>query len=312
VAALGFGAAVLREAPPPTDDAGATPVTLVQGNIASEARWRSDYYGRNLETYLQLTMDATQRTKSRVAFWPESAMTFFLEDEPLYRAAIGRVLRSADLELVAGGPRTVEHPSRLYFNTTFVVNGTGDISATYDKEHLVPFAEYFPLGIDVLRRHFGRVRYFEHGTQVAPLATRAGLAGVVVCNESMLPEVAGQRVAAGAEYLLNPSNDSWISDPQYSEEQLDISTVRAVEQRRYLVRASTAGPSAVIDPFGRVQVRSGTERQEVLHGHVRASNERTVYGRVGDLFAIACLAVALGALLVRPDGSARPGATRRT
>src|SRR5262249_47755644 len=140
-----------------------------------------------------------------------------------------------------------------YWNSIFLLAASGEIRGRYDKEYLVPFAEYFPLGgIDVLRRRFERVRTFVPGLPRPPLPTIAGPAGVLTCNEAMLPEIAGRRVAAGATYLVNPSNDSWLADPQYSAQQLDIVTMRAIEQRRYLVRASTSGPSAIIDPYGRI------------------------------------------------------------
>jgi apolipoprotein N-acyltransferase len=163
----------------------------------------------------------------------------------------------------------------------------------------VPFAEYFPLRLDVMRRRFGRVRVFEHGEETAPIPTRAGPAGVLVCNEAMLPEVAAARVARGAVYLVNPSNDTWIDDPQYTEQQFDIASLRAIEQRRYLVRASTAGPSAVIDPLGRVLARTRALESGLALGEVRAVEEVSVYGRVGDLFGGLCAAAVAAALVLR-------------
>src|SRR5262249_26584764 len=156
-----------------------------------------------------------------------------------------------------------------------------------------------------MRRRFGLVRAFEHGTRTEPLPTRAGPAGVLVCNEAMLPEAAADRVEHGAVYLLNPSNDTWIDDPQYTEQQFDIASLRAIEQRRYLVRASTAGPSAVIDPLGRVQVRTRPLAREFALGRIRPVEERSLYGRVGDLFGILCaLAVAAALALRRPSAEA--------
>jgi apolipoprotein N-acyltransferase len=299
------GAFALRAAGP---EPGSEPVrvAIAQGNVDVGAHWRSDAYGENLDLYLRLTDAAARRARPEIAFWPESAMTFFLEREPLYRGALAVLLRAHDLELVAGGPRMLGDDEAAGFtNSVYVVAPDGALADRYDKQYLVPFAEYFPIGIDVLRRSFGRIRSFAHGVQVAPVATRAGRAGVLVCNESMLPEVARERVLAGAVYLVNPSNDSWIPDAKYTEQQLDIARLRAVEQRRWLVRASTAGPSALVDPWGRVAARTPGLERAVAAGEIWPRRGLSLYARLGDAFGFACLgAAALGVISARRH---RPG-----
>jgi apolipoprotein N-acyltransferase len=309
-AALGFGLAVLPAWSPETggeeDPASGPPlpVAVVQGNLDSGSRWRSDLYGQNLETYLRLTWQAHEKSRPRVVFWPEAAMTFFLDQEPLYRRSLASLLGPADLELVAGGPRAAgDEAAPLFFNTVFTISPAGEIVGRYDKEYLVPFAESFPFGSDgLLRRSFGRVRIFEPGTSAAPLPTRIGPAGVAVCNEAMLPEVVSARVAAGAELIVNP-------EPRFAELLFDIVRLRAVEQRRWLVRASTSGPSAIVDPWGRVQVRSRMDERTTLAGTVRARRGRTVYGRIGDAFAFACAGIVAAACLRRGPRAARRGLT---
>ena len=71
---------------------------------------------------------------------------------------------------------------------------------------------------------------------------------------------------------------------------------RAVEQRRYLVRASTSGPSAVVDPWGRVQARTSMGESAVLHGSVRPRRELSLYAKIGDSFALCCAIAAVAAL----------------
>lgn len=300
-ASLAYGYRVLS-GPAPGDEGRPIAVAIAQANLAIGQHWRSDLYGRNLAEYLELTRDAVGRGRPAIVFWPESAMTFFVDEEPGYRESIAHVTRELDLELVAGAPhRAGSEDEPRYWNSVFVLDPEGVVRGRYDKEYLVPFAEYFPIGIDVLRRRFGRIRSFERGTATAPLPTRAGPAGVLVCNEAMLPEVAAARVAQGAVYLVNPSNDSWISDPQYTEQQFDIASLRAIEQHRYLVRASTAGPSAVIDPLGRVRARTRPLARDLAIAAVRPIEERTLYGTFGDVFGASCgLGVALALVLRRP------------
>lgn len=296
--ALAYGFVTLRGAGNVDGGAPGTVVAVVQGNVDVGSTWHSEFYGRNLETYLRLTQTAIERAHPRIIFWPEGVMTFFVEEEPSYRLAIGQILEAGGAELVAGGPHATPGPPPSYLNSIFLISTQGAIRARYDKQYLVPFAEYFPLrSFELLRRTFERVRVFSPGGPAVLLPTVGGRAGIVTCNEAMLPEVVGARVAAGAAYLVNPSNDSWTSHPQYSRQQFDIVTLRAVEQRRYLVRASTAGPSAIIDPWGRTQVATSSLSQGVIVGTIRPETRPSVYGRLGDLFAFACLGFVTLALL---------------
>jgi apolipoprotein N-acyltransferase len=286
---VGYGQLRLRTVSRISNAARPVPVAIIQGNLDIGSQWRSDFYGRNLDVYLRLTNEALTRSHPDLVFWPESAMTFFLEQEPLYQRAIARVMYPGGAELVAGGPRSVRPSEPIYYNSVFLLSPEGQVLGLYDKQHLLPFAEYFPFHrLDFLRRRFERVREFSPGGPTPPLTTKAGRAGILICNEGMFPEPAAARVSAGADYLVNPSNDSWLGDRKFSEQQFDIISFRAIEQRRYLVRTSTAGPSAIIDPTGHTMVRAEPFTQGWVAGTVRASNAWTPYHRIGDLFAVAC------------------------
>jgi apolipoprotein N-acyltransferase len=295
---LGYGVFRLSLPAEATTDGPETPIAIVQGNVDQGSQWRSEFYGQNLELYLRLTYRALKDSRPTLVFWPESAMTFFLDTEPLYQRSIALVVAAGGAELVAGGPRMVDGEQPHYYNSAFLLSRRGEIAATYDKQLLLPFAEYFPLpSLDFLRRRFGRVREFTAGSPTPPLPTVAGRAGVVTCNEAMFPDLAAARVRAGAEYLVNLANDSWVADTKFSALTFDMVLLRAIEQRRYLVRASTSGPSAIVDPFGHVQVRSDANTQAVLSGHIRPAHGLTPYARLGDAFALAC-ALAVAAALV--------------
>jgi apolipoprotein N-acyltransferase len=298
-AVAGYGVIRLHGAPPPAEPGGVE-VAVVQGNLDVGSQWRPQFYGRNLDVYLRLTDRALRDGRPALVFWPESAMTFFLEEEPPYRAVIARVLSPGGAQLLAGGPRVMRLPEPRYFNAAFLLSPAGEVVARYDKEHLLPFAEYFPLArLDFLRRRFVRARVFTPGDPTLPLPTVAGPAGVVICNEGLFPEIVRARVRAGAGYLVSLANDSWLGDRKYALRVFDITALRAVEQRRFLVRASTSGPSAIIDPWGRVLARTEPYTQDTIRGRIRASTATTVYGRVGDLFAGLCTIATAGALGVR-------------
>jgi apolipoprotein N-acyltransferase len=273
----------------------ATPIAIVQANLDLGSQWRPEFYGANLETYLRMTRGALRRTPTpRVVVWPESALSFFLDDEPLYRAAIATVLAPTRAELVTGGPRTERGNDPPYHNTTFLLEPDGVIRAWYDKRNLLPFAEEFPLGsVGLLRRHFGRVREFTPGEPTLPLPTAAGPVGVVVCNEALFAEPARDRVLEGASILFALANDSWVGEVKYAEQATAMTTVRAIEERRWLVRASTSGPSAVIAPSGRVVSRTEPRSAAVISAAIARSDTLTPYARFGDVFAFGCAILAI-------------------
>ena len=274
-------------------------VAIVQGNVNLGATWRAELYGRNFDVYLKGTLDALRQSPSLVV-WPENSMSFFVEDEPLYRKAIERALAPSGAQLIAGGPSHTAPSPPEYFNSAYLFSPQGNIVARYDKEKLLPFAERFPFGaITFLRRSFGKVREFTPGVRLAPLPSVAGRAGVLICNEIMFAELPVARVRDGAQFLVNLSNDTWIGDDVYSLNHLAIGAIRAIETRRVLVRASTSGPSAFVDAMGRVFASSLSDRSTVLTSGVTPSSVVTPYVRFGDLFAFACLAiVALRALTI--------------
>jgi apolipoprotein N-acyltransferase len=306
-------------------------VAVVQGDLDPGTQWRRDRYGANLETYLRLSQEVLARTRPALVVWPESATTFFLEDEPVYRAAIGHLFASAGAYLITGGPAHDGGESRSgiaavsaaagdgdssagaarggppsasaaprYFNAAYLLAPNGTILDRYDKVRLLPFSEYFPLaGFKTLSRRFARVREFTPGRALHPLAHAPYPLATVICFEAMYPELVTPLANAGAALLLNLTNDAWMGRTSFARQHLEIAALRAVESRRYLVRAAATGISAVVDPYGRIVTEIPAFERGTAAAQVRLLGGRTLYGRVGDLFALAC---ALGAAAVLARG----------
>jgi apolipoprotein N-acyltransferase len=273
-------------------------IALIQANLDAASRWDAGGAVRTLDAYSRLTRDALAAQSPAVVFWPEAALTFFLEREPLYQRALGALLGASGAELVVGAPRAEGMGGPPYRNSVYLIASDGHVRARYDKQYLLPFMEYFPLGVDVVRRHFARVREFTPGAPTPPLPTRLGPAGILVCNEAMLPQLAGKRIAEGAAFLVNPSNDSWAANRGFAQHLFDIASMRAVEQRVYLVRISDSGVSALVDPYGRTVVRTQPLESGIAFASLAPPvPRRSVYGRVGDLFAGLCTAAVAFALL---------------
>jgi apolipoprotein N-acyltransferase len=297
IAMYAYGVVRLRT---PLPDTPPVPVTVVQGNNVVGARWVPGSYGKGLDEYLRLSFDAAQRTHPRVIVWPEAAVPVFLAREPQYRAEIGRMLSATGADLIVGAPHYEDLDAVLpqYFNSAFYLTGGGEVSSRYDKVHLMPFTEYFPLRtIEFLRRNFEQVRTFTPGRDASLLDTRLGKVAVAICFEADFPDLVRRRMRAGADVLINLSNDVWLGT--FGQKQhLAMVTLRAVENRTWVIRATTTGISAVVDPFGRIRSRSDAFTEAVLDTQIVPMQVETLYKRFGDVFAYTCVAISFIALVL--------------
>lgn len=275
-------------------------VAVVQGNNDLGWQWQSEFYGAGLDRYLDLSR-AAAAAQPDLILWPESAVTFFLDREPAYQGAIARTLADLRADLLTGGPYAEESdPQPRYFNSAFYVSRDGSIAARYDKTHLLAFAEYFPFRtIGFLRRRFERVRWFTPGTRDEPLATRLGNLGVMICFEGVFPEIARGLVARGAGLLVILSNDAWLGGWAGPAQHARLAVLRAVENRTWVIRATTTGVSMIVDPHGVVRAESAIGTAATLSESVVVGAGGTIYTVVGDAFAAACALAGIGAVLWR-------------
>lgn len=217
------------------------------------------------------------RQEPDIAFLPEHAADADLQKETdlLKKLSAGR-------ETLIGGIHY--EAASLYYNSMFLVEN-GVVTGRYDKYALMPVAED-----DKLQR-MGMQRGAFHRGRLLPLRARAAALGVLICSEALVPSLARRLTAQGAELLVNPSSDEWLQFPLAARAEYESSAVRAIENRRYMVRPVTTGYSAVIDPAGRPIVESRFAGEAILFADVWRVRERTLYSRWGDAPLIVLLLV---------------------
>jgi apolipoprotein N-acyltransferase len=123
-----------------------------------------------------------------------------------------------------------------------------------------------------------------------------------ICYEVVYPGLARQAVSSGSELLTTITNDAWYGRSSAPWQHFQQASLRAIEQGRYLARAANTGISGIVDPYGRVVLRSRLFEQVSLVGEVRFLTGRTIYSRIGDVFAYACAFLAVGAILAARRG----------
>jgi apolipoprotein N-acyltransferase len=115
--------------------------------------------------------------------------------------------------------------------------------------------------------------------------------GVAICFESIFPYISRTLTASGAEVLCVITNDTWFGPTSAADQHAEMSTLRAVENRRYLLRGAATGVSCIIDPQGRVIDRLPIFRRGTVSAQVRSMRSLTFYTRHGEWFVYAVLGV---------------------
>jgi len=272
-------------------------VALVQGNIRQQEKWRKDSAAQILDTYLTLTRQAADQGASLVV-WPESATPFLFEHDAGGRALISEVVRSRGIRLLFGSDQFEPGTPPRYFNSAFLLNPAGAIAGVYKKMHLVPFGEYVPLKrlLFFVAPLVEAVSDFSPGEQAVVMSMGSHTLSTAICYEVVYPDLIADFVQRGSQLLTTITNDAWYGSSSAPYQHFEQAALRAVEQGRYLIRAANTGISGIVDPYGRVVTASPIFERTVVTGDVRFLNGRTIYGRTGDAFALACVLLTLLAL----------------
>lgn len=276
-------------------------IAVVQGNIPQDLKWTPAQKKATVETYRRLSARAVASSQPALLVWPETALPFFPGNDPLFTQVTGfarenrvwLLTGAPDFSLVSG-PRGGSPENIDYANSALLISPEGLATARYDKQHLVPYGEYVPLKklLFFLRPLVESVGNFKPGTQGDPLVAGPMRLGVLICYESIFPELARKTVAAGANLLVNLTNDAWYGRSSAPHHSFAMAVLRAVETRRTLVRAANTGISGFITPLGRVSRQGPLFEPLTLTEEVPLFNGETVFLRFGRFFAPLCLLLA--------------------
>jgi apolipoprotein N-acyltransferase len=230
----------------------------------------------------------------RVVVWPESPMNFAYANDEEFRALVGGFARRERASVLFNSLEPA--PAGGAYNSAVLVNEAGRLVAQYDKIRLLPFGEYVPLP-----RWFppawllgGIVGDFTPGANYTLLPIGETRAGVFICFESAFPSIARTFTDAGADVLINISNDGYLGQTPVLRQHLANAVLRAVENRRTVLRVTNTGISARITPQGVVSEETGSFQPATRTWTItRATGGKTFYTRRGDLFVALCAALSI-------------------
>ncbi len=271
-------------------------VALIQGNIAQDIKWSPEFREQTLDTYERLTREASKGGVDLIV-WPESAVPFFFQDEPLQAERIRNLARDMHAYLLFGSPaHELRNGRSTLLNSAFLISPNGETVGRADKLHLVPFGEYVPLGniLSFINKLVVGIGDFSPGERAVPLNMGSTKLGIQICYEIIFPELAREYVQAGARVLVAITNDAWFGRSSAPYQHLAISIFRAIETRTPLIRAANTGVTAIVDENGHIHTMTNLFVEAYRTGDIRPGRGTSLYLTIGDAPAWLCVLLTAG------------------
>jgi apolipoprotein N-acyltransferase len=325
-------------APPPTT---ATAV-LIQPNLDVEAanNWPGQQWYQHIAQFIQLggqscgpfiagipqtgapdvePLCANKPTPDLIV-WPEAPAPFF-EPDPRFEQAMAEVARADQSPLIVNGVGAefspfenawIDHVSAMAYDAA------GNELGRYDKIHLVPWGEYVPYPQIFFFAHklTGRVAAFTPGTQrktflLANQNQEKHRYGIFICYEAVFADEIRQFAKNGAEVFVTGSDDGWYGDTSAPWQHLNMARMRAIENRRWILRDTNDGVTAAIDPYGRVRQSIPRHVVDALPAQYGFRDDITFYTAHGDVFAWLCVLASIGVIVWAMNKRVSKSASRR-
>ncbi len=279
-------------------------VGMAQGNIPQELKWAPHFLQPTLARYRDMS---AQLWQNDWVIWPEAAVPLLFHEAGAYLEEMHERAGNSDTALITGilfddyyGQVGAEP---AYYNS---IIGLGLGSGIYHKRRLVPFGEYVPL--DKYLR--GLIAFFDLPTSIIDpgperqQGLRAGAYRLApfICYEVVYPDLVAASAAA-SHALITISNDAWFGDSIGPIQHLEMAQMRALETRRYLIRSTNNGISAIVDRRGKITRRSEQFVQQTLSGEVMAVRGSTPFMWWGSWPVVALCVLLLGATWLRRRGA---------
>jgi len=287
-------------------------VGLIQPDINPWLKWEGTL-AEQLELYMGMTKDLIHREPDvELVVYPETAITYYFLLSP-YRYHFNwfkSQIDSLNVAILTGFPdaRFYDDPSQAP-PSSHIIKDTGqrydaynamglflpgsDKIQKYAKMILVPFGERLPYAdvfhflIEPLQWGVG-ISSWAKGKDTTIFEMKRRNGEIVkfsggVCYESIYPSLIREFVKRGAQFLVVITNDSWYGNTSGPYQHFQYSILRAVENRRSIVRCANGGISGFIDPYGRVQRKTRFHEKTQIADVIRLNDEKTFYTKYGDI-----------------------------
>jgi apolipoprotein N-acyltransferase len=273
---------------------------LVQTNFPVSNGYPSDWmqtHAADMDQLEQISISAAQKSPG-IVVWPEVPAPFSLQDGN-FLARARNIARGAGNGFLVGviDFKPLGNGQAGANNSAVLLGANGAQDFIYDKIHLVPFSEYVPwrkwlfFASDLT----GLIGDFQHGSQYKVGQLAGGPFSAYICYEAIFPTEVRRFTLAGAQLFINISDDGWFGGSGAPGQHLAMARVRAVENRRWLLRDTNDGLTVSVDPYGRIVARLPAKIRGELDAPYAFRADLTPYARWGDWLPWLCV---LGALVL--------------
>jgi apolipoprotein N-acyltransferase len=272
-------------------------VAMLQGNLSADDS--GDVLIRKYQAGYEEMVRQLGGENADLLILPESPTPTTYEYSSTYRKTMHRFAQQFPMGVIFNNVAMVEgKEGEKYFNSAYFLGRDGDTLQRYDKIHLVPFGEYIPYQslfsfAGTITRDVGA---FSSGGEYLTPAIANQPVNAIICFEAVFPDLARRFVQKGSKLIINLTNDAWYGNSAAPHQHLAIARWRAVENRRFLLRAANSGISAIITPTGAVQSATKTFERAICKGGFAFLADSTVYTRFGDFLLIPCAIIVVWAV----------------
>ncbi len=270
-------------------------VSLLQTAL-NQLNWESN----SLDTAFAVTESLYVRAaaqKPDLIVGPESALPCFLSRQRNYRNRVRQWVSSSGIPLILGAlhwekPHEEGSPYDYYvFNTSFLIRPGQERLEPYRKIKLVPFSEALPFEglFPILSRVNLGESDFHRGRDATVYSVNDSIkAAPFICYESIYPEFVQRRLGAGANLIVQITNDGWFGKTTGPYQHATMARMRVIENGVSMARCALTGICTLVDPFGRVLGSTALGERTILSGNLPLQPASTFYARHGDWFVFLC------------------------
>jgi apolipoprotein N-acyltransferase len=278
-------------------------ISMIQGNIAQDQKWRPENKINTLLKYKKMT---EEHWDSNVVIWPETAIPAYLDQvKETFLAPLGNEAKLHKTDLIISVPVQETAPKKN-FNAVITMGKEEDM---YRKTHLLPFGEYLPLqplsGF-ILNAINIRLGNFTPGAENQPLLKAGGYPFItLICYEDAFGDLSIVGLPEAA-YLVNVTNDGWFGNSIEPYQHMQMARMRAIETGRFLLRATNTGMTGIISPKGEIVNQAPLFQETTLTGTIVPMGGMTPYAKWGDKPVIGGMVVLLVGLMMGYGRKCRP------